>query len=629
MGSRVWDRLLAEPARPVALREHPRAYWLAVAAVCLGAFMGQLDASIVTVAYSAIRADLRANLGAVEWVGLAYLLVLIALVVPVGRLSDIVGHKLVYGYGFAVFTAASAGCALAPGLGALVGARAVQAVGAAMLQANSVALIRNSVPRSELTRALGVQGAAQAVGLALGPSLGGLLVGLGGWRLIFYLNVPVGVLAIPAARYLLPRSRQRAAPAPVDWPGIGLLGLGIAALLLALSGYPAGHQVPLGAAAAGLLAAFGGWQRRAVRPLVPPRLLVHPGLTAGLLGYLVLFGTLFAVSLWLVGPGGNPAQAGLTLSVLPLLLATVAPLAGRLARRWSTPAVAVTGLLLAGFALIGLGLVSVLRAGPPVAVPLGVLGAGLGLFTPANNAAVMRAAPASQTGLTSGLLNMSRGLGTALGIAITGGVYQAGGLPAAALTLAGIAFGASALAARSPTADSNLPQVDHNPARAVAGADILGLANLPGLAGPPGLADMVARLRRAIRRAARAVTGSDGLSVAQLELLQAVAEHPDPRAGKIAQQLRLSPNSVTTLVNPLADLGMLTREPGQTDRRAVYLQLTPAGRAALRTWQAVNADLLNRALATLPGQDRAAITAALPALGRLVAELDRVDPAPK
>jgi hypothetical protein len=270
----------------------------------------------------------------------------------------------------------------------------------------------------------------------------------------------VGVLAILATRYLIPRSRQLSAPEPVDWPGVGLLGLGLAALLLALSAHPVRLALVVGAAAAVLLAAFGWWQRRAARPLVPLRLLASPGLAAGLLGYLVLFGTLFAVPLWLVRHGSTPGRTGLTLSVLPLLLAAVAPMSSRLARRSSGTTVAVAGLLLAGLALVALALVGlVVAASPPAGIgtglalvgPLGVLGTGLGLFNPTNNAAVMRAAPASQAGLASGLLNMARGLGTALGIAVTGGIYQAGGLPAAALTLAGVALGAAVLAGRSRT----------------------------------------------------------------------------------------------------------------------------------------------------------------------------------
>ena len=141
-----------ERARPERVRAWPQAWKLAVATVCFGAFMGQLDASIVTLTYRPVQAEFGAGLAGVEWVSLAYLLVLIALVVPVGRLSDAHGRKLLYLYGFVVFTAGSAACGFAPSLGLLIGFRAVQAVGAAMLQANSVALVTTSAPRGTLAR---------------------------------------------------------------------------------------------------------------------------------------------------------------------------------------------------------------------------------------------------------------------------------------------------------------------------------------------------------------------------------------------------------------------------------------------------------------------------------------------
>ena len=140
-------RLLIEPRRPAWLRGNPRAYWYVVGTVCIGAFMGQLDASIVTLALPRIERDLHATVGAVEWVALSYLLVLVATVAIVGRIADAVGRKLLYVYGFGVFTVGSAFCALAPTLALLIAARVLQAIGAAMLQANSVALITEAMPR--------------------------------------------------------------------------------------------------------------------------------------------------------------------------------------------------------------------------------------------------------------------------------------------------------------------------------------------------------------------------------------------------------------------------------------------------------------------------------------------------
>ena len=170
-----------------------------------------------------------------QWVSLAYLVVLVALLVPVGRWSDRYGRKLVYLYGFVLFTAASAACGLAPTLGVLVAIRVVQAAGAAMLQANSVALVATSAPAGRRRAALGMQAGAQALGLALGPVAGGLLVASAGWRSIFFINVPVGVVAVAAGWFLLPRTRHRAARQGADPLGLILLAAAATGTLVAVS----------------------------------------------------------------------------------------------------------------------------------------------------------------------------------------------------------------------------------------------------------------------------------------------------------------------------------------------------------------------------------------------------------
>src|SRR5580698_1734975 len=227
--------ILHEQARPAVIRESRRAPWLAVSVVCFGAFMGQLDASIVTITFPAMEHTFGVSVAGVQWVSLLYLLGLIALLAPAGRLGDAVGRKLVYTYGFALFTVASAACGLAPSLGALILLRLAQAVGAAMLQANSVALVTTSAPKDRMRFALGVQAGAQAAGLALGPTLGGLLTATVGWRAVYWVNVPVGVAAIVAGRYLLPRTRQFSRPERFDWPGTLLMVSWTSALLLVLS----------------------------------------------------------------------------------------------------------------------------------------------------------------------------------------------------------------------------------------------------------------------------------------------------------------------------------------------------------------------------------------------------------
>ncbi|MFF4650775.1 MFS transporter [Streptomyces sp. NPDC001380] len=423
--------LVQERPRPRRVREHPGAWRLAVATVCLGAFMGQLDASIVTLAYPSLGAGFGASPAAVEWVSLVYLLVLAALLVPVGRLADARGRKLCYLYGFAVFTAGSAACGLAPSLPSLIAFRAVQAVGAAMLQANSVALVTTSAPRERMRSALGMQAAAQALGLALGPTVGGALVGTAGWRWVFGINVPVGVAALAAGHYLLPRTRNRTgATAPgrgrSDPAGLLLMAAATTCALLGLSA-ASGLGLP-GWAAASLfvLAAAAGWgfaarQRRAADPLVDPAVLrgraVPLGLAGALCGYLVLFGPLVLVPAVLDGHGETALTAGLVLTALPAGFALAAVGADRVLPR----GLGDRGRCLLGAAAAAAALAGLLAAAPTAArlAPLlALLGVGLGVFTPANNSAVMRAVPARAAAAGGGLVSMARGLGTALGVAV-------------------------------------------------------------------------------------------------------------------------------------------------------------------------------------------------------------------
>ncbi|GAA2045596.1 hypothetical protein GCM10009839_57070 [Catenulispora yoronensis] len=359
--------LLRERPRPDRVRELPAAWRLAVLTVCFGAFMGQLDASITTLAYPALRSEFHASLAAVSWVSLSYLLTLTLLLVPVGRLSDAHGRKLFYVYGFAVFTAASAACALAPSLETLIAFRVAQAVGAAMLQANSIALISNAVPRAKLRTGLGVQAAAQALGLGLGPAVGGLLVDTLGWRWVFGVNVPVGMVALAGGILLLPRTRERD-------PGL----------------------------------------RPDLTPLKRPE--VRWGLLGAAGGYLVLFGPLVLVPVLMVARGSSALTSGLVLTTLPVGFAVGASfLKLRTAVALGLATAALTALLVLPFQ-------------PAVLVPLlGLLGVGLGSYAPANNARVMAAVPQRASGVVSGLLNTARSLGTSGGVyLVTSAIALAG-----------------------------------------------------------------------------------------------------------------------------------------------------------------------------------------------------------
>ncbi|WP_370086017.1 MFS transporter [Streptacidiphilus sp. MAP12-16] len=461
--------LTEERARPDRIRTRPWAWRLAVATVCFGAFMGQLDASIVTLTYQPLGTQFHAGPAAVEWVSLSYLLALIALLVPVGRFSDAHGRKLMYLYGFAVFTAASAACGLAPSLGVLVAFRVVQALGAALMQANSVALVTTSAPPGRMRTALGMQAAGQAIGLALGPTVGGALVSTLGWRWVFLVNVPIGIFALLAGQYLLPRTRQRAGGARVDVVGVLLLATATTAALLGLS-VGSGLGLPVWTAAALVALALGtGWafvrrQSASTHPLVDLRLLrsggIAPGLVSGLCGYLVLFGPLVLVPVELGRRGESPLFAGLVLTALPLGFAVAATLAERLLpTTWDDRTRALSGSVGCVVALVLMAVLPSTAAVLPL--PLGLLGFALGVFTPANNTLVMGAIPQSSAGTGGGMVNMGRGMGTALGVAaVTLALHlapgEAGSRAAVAVLLA------FALVALATTTDSKRTKASHN-----------------------------------------------------------------------------------------------------------------------------------------------------------------------
>jgi MFS family permease len=295
-----------------------------------------------------------------------------------------------------------------------------------MLQSNSVALVTTSAPKDRMRFALGVQAGAQSVGLALGPTLGGLLTSTVGWRAVYWVNVPVGVAALVAGRYLLPRTRQFSPREKFDWPGTLLLVAWTSALLLVLS---AASGLDLPAWLTALLAATGiagviAFVRREIRarhPLIPVWLLrsapVALALIGAACGYLTLFGPLMLIP-QLLGPGpGGEARTGLLLSALPIGFGVSALFGDAvLPKTWGDRRRGFTGAALTCAVMC----TAIFMPVTPITVvtQLALAGLGLGIFIPANNTVIMRATADSSASLLGGLVNMARGIGTTLGISL-------------------------------------------------------------------------------------------------------------------------------------------------------------------------------------------------------------------
>ena len=407
--------------------------WQVLIVVLLGATMSALDITIVNIALPTIKGEFHTSLELVEWVSMAYMIVLTLALPVVGRLADIFGRSRLYNIGFGIFIVGSALCGLAPGILTLVLARCLQALGAALLQANSVALITQVFRNRELGRALGAQAAVQGTAMALGPFVGAMLITFAGWRFIFYVNVPIGIAGAVAAYFVLPRYHPHHKGLQLDYLGSILLTVGLMGVALAVNNAgAAGWSFPaiLAELSLGLLClvAFAVTERMVKYPTIDPQLFRRYTIAAGnitaLLAYYTLFAVLFLLPFYFEKVlKYSAARTGLMLTAVPLAMALLSPFAGRASDRFGSHRFLVAGSLL--LALGSLLLVFSPGTSRPAELILDmvILGAGLGFFTPANNRATMGATPRDRLGMTGGFLNMMRSLGVILGVDISGMLF--------------------------------------------------------------------------------------------------------------------------------------------------------------------------------------------------------------
>lgn len=397
-----------------------------LASLSLATLLSSLGTSIGNVALPALARAFGAPLPAVQWVVLAYLLGLSSLVVAAGRAGDVLGRKRLLQAGLGLFSASAGLGALAPSLPVLVGARALQGAGAAAIMALTIAAVRDALPGEATGRAMGLLGTVSATGTALGPPLGGALVGAWGWPSVFIVQALLGVAALAGvARFLPPDAADRSQPR-FDHPGTLLLGASLTAYALALTP-GAGARLPFLLLALGGALLFVHVERRSTAPLVELGLFRDRALAIGFASSMVA--TAVVMATLVVGPfylsgalGLGAGRMGLTMAAGPVVAALAGWPAGRLVDRYGASACALAGL--AGMALGA----CILSAAPPAtaggyAASLALLTTGYALFQAANNTAVMNGAAAGRRGLISGLLGLSRNLGLVNGAALMGAVF--------------------------------------------------------------------------------------------------------------------------------------------------------------------------------------------------------------
>ena len=404
----------------------------ALSCLALAMLLSSLGTSIANVALPTFVRAFDASFQSVQWVVLAYLLAVTTVVVSAGRLGDLWGRRRLMLAGIAVFTAASLACAAATSLRMLVVARAGQGVGAAVMMALAMALVGEAVPKEGSGRAMGLLGTMSAAGTALGPSLGGLLVGSIGWPAIFLLNAPLGLLAAVLAWRYLPREAGANARAGFDLPGSLLLAAALGCYSLAMTlghGHFGKSNLALLCAAMACALVFLVVESKSRSPLLRPALfrdrLVGAGFAGSALAATVAMTTLVVGPFYLSGALHLDAtRIGLAMSAGPLVAALAGLPAGKAVDRFGAARTTVAGLSLMASGAWLLSRIAIDHGVAGYIVPLVTLTAGFATFQAANNTAVVTGTDPRQRGVVSGLLNLSRNLGLVTGASLMGAVFM-------------------------------------------------------------------------------------------------------------------------------------------------------------------------------------------------------------
>ena len=401
--------------------------------VGLGVLMFTIDTSIVNIALPTLVKVFHTNFATIQWVVLSYLLVVTALVLGAARLGDMVGKKQLYLFGLVLFTFSSLLCGLAPGEGWLIGFRALQGLGAVMISGLGAAIVTEVFPRSERGRAVGIIGAVVSVGIALGPTVGGLLIRISDWRAIFLVNVPIGIFAT----FVVFRSVPPSVISPVKqkFDGLGALIMTVTLVCFALGmtegqnhGFGSPRTLALLAIATVGLISFIWVESRIKQPMLDLRLFRNLqfslSLLTAVLVFIALAGVIFIAPFFLELVLHYPTQkVGLLLAVSPVLGGIVAPFSGNLSDRFGPRIISLIGLLLMTVGCLAISTFNTHLTELGYIVRVAPFGIGLGMFQSPNNSAILGEVPPERLGIASGLLSLSRTLGQTTGLAVMGTLF--------------------------------------------------------------------------------------------------------------------------------------------------------------------------------------------------------------
>jgi EmrB/QacA subfamily drug resistance transporter len=409
--------------------------WWTLAAVAFGLFMIMLDNTVVNVALPSIASDLKISISELEWIVTGYALTFAALLITGGKLADMYGRRRIFVIGLTIFSLSSLACGLAPNAGFLIGARAVQGLGAALMNPATLSIITATFPPRQRGQAIGIWAGVSAMALAIGPLVGGLIVDNFSWNWIFFINVPIGVLGIVVSQLVIKESRDTSHEQSIDLPGLLTSGLALFALSYALiegntKGWSSPEILGLFAAAAVLVVAFILLESRQRLPMLDLSLFrINSFVGANVVALLVslgMFGVFFFISLYVQNIlGYSPTKAGAIFLPMTILIILIAPVAGKLSDR-----VGGRWLIGGGMTLLGISLLLYQRitvtSGFWTLLPSLILGGiGMAMTMSPMTSVAMGSVPVDKAGVGSGVLNSFRQMGGALGIAIMGAILAA------------------------------------------------------------------------------------------------------------------------------------------------------------------------------------------------------------